>query len=122
MNLIAYLFKTPTGYEADRTGFLLNQIGHVVLVGLVPALLARVAADLVANDFWSAILLSLPVFFLFLYAVWEMGQRAFEGAEEWDCVEDFGFVACGNLAVTLHPVTALIGAVFLLSGWLRRGA
>ena len=98
--MIRDLIATPSAFPADPAGYALNQFGH--------ASLGAVGAWLVG--WWL-----LPA-----YAALELWQWAFRGAEAWDCVEDFGHVLAGVLALLVTPAVWPLWAVFLLSGVLRR--
>ncbi|MFN3277942.1 MAG: hypothetical protein ACK41Y_06035 [Paracoccus hibiscisoli] len=114
--MIGALFRSPSSFERDPKGFFRNQGGHMVFVGLPIGALALLWAAVTGFSVWPVVALLLGV-----YAAWEVLQHVLYDAEAWDCVENFAFVACGALAVALlSPTLALIGALFLWSGWLRR--
>lgn len=108
------LFRNPSAYEYRPGAFFWNQTGHIIGAGVLPASALALWAALAGFPLWWGLAVQLAI-----YAAWEWGQYRIHSADAWDCVEDWAYVACGALAV-LWPVTAAVGAVFLLSGWLRR--
>lgn len=98
------LFNTPTGFETDRWGYLRNQVLHSAVVGALPV---------AAFGPWAV-----PAV-LALYALWEGLQGLLRGAEAWDGLEDFAFVAAGAIA-PIAPVVLIPAAAFLASGFARR--
>lgn len=102
---LAYLFNSPSSFEGDPGGFARNAAGHALIVGALPVLI------------WPHLLIAT----LALYAVWEAAQWYLREAEVWDCLEDFGFVCAGALAVT-WPVILLPLGLFYVAGILRRAA
>ncbi|MFN3612947.1 MAG: hypothetical protein ACK4WC_00080 [Rubrimonas sp.] len=95
------LFDAPDAYDDDARGFLLNQIGHIIVGALLAWLLGT----------WIA---------LALYAAWEIAQLWFRAAQPHDCAEDLAFVAAGAMAVAVSPLVLVPAAAHLAAGALRR--
>lgn len=102
IRFIRNAFITPTAFRGDPRGHALNQVGHMLLIGLAPVWLGA--------PFWLV---------LALFAIWEFAQWRIHRAEAWDCVEDFAFVSSGAVGVAC-PLVLAAASLFLWSGALRR--
>ncbi|WP_299671641.1 hypothetical protein [uncultured Roseobacter sp.] len=105
---IAHLWKNPDGYYGRPIKYAINQgPGHFVAVGFIPV---------AVFDFSILIL-------LIGFGVWEVTQWHFRGADPYDCVEDWCFVAAGALS-GLHWIMTLlivpVALVFWANGVLLR--
>lgn len=103
---LVHAWMTPSAFRADWRKFAINQLGHGLAVGVLPAaLLGREAVAIV----------------LIAYAAWEYTQWQWRRAEASDCWEDWAFVACGaffGLSGSLgYPVIML---AFVVAGILWR--
>lgn len=101
-----YFLTNPSAFSGDARGHILNQIGHMLLIGFLPAF------------FFPALA---PVL-LIGYAVWEYVQFRYYGAKDWDCIEDFGHVFAGvAAAVSTAPLIIIaLSLLWIASGALRR--
>lgn len=99
---IAYFWMTPSSFKDNWRKYALNQIGHFVAVGVLPAALLGI--------------LVVPVTLL-AYFAWELTQWQFRRADASDCVEDWAFVACGAfLGATGNLAFLLVACAFLVAG------
>jgi hypothetical protein len=99
--ILKYL-RFPDGFRADPSGFALNQIGHALLIGLLPALLGV--------PLWLTAI---------AFTAWEYWQWRRYRAEAWDCFEDLAFVL-GGAALIYSWWGAVPLVLFLISGAIRR--
>lgn len=123
---ILYAFNTPSAFPSDWKAWLTNQVGHLSIVGALPALLgayyAQTLVILLADHggpVWPAVAAQWMILVLvaLLYALWEWAQYHWKGASDADCLADWSFVMLGHLvAATLNPVLAVILVTLLASG------
>lgn len=100
-----YLLTNPSSFKGEPLLHVRNQLGHLFLVGFLPVFFFP----------WL-----LP-FILGLYALWEYVQWRFYGAEDWDCIEDFGHVFAGTLA-TFSGLVLFVSLIWIASGAVRRAS
>lgn len=125
-NWIIYAFNTPSAFAMNWRKWLTNQVGHLSLVGALPAFLAAYYAQtmvILLADHGGPLLPAVAAqwFILclvaLLYALWEWAQYSWKGASDADCLADWSFVMLGHLtAATLNPVLAIILVTLLASG------
>ena len=96
--------RTPSSFEGSPVKWLLNQLGHWLVVGTFPTYLFGP--------------LIIPII-VAAYAYWEWTQYKKYGAESWDCFQDWVFVSCGALCV-VAPIVSIPLLGFLVTGYLRR--
>lgn len=96
--------RTPSGFERDPKGFLINQLGHMFIFGYIPVYYFGC---------WG--LLAIPLYIILVEVVQVL---LFEG-EVWDGLEDSAYVSLGAL-VGFTPLALVPLALFLLSGVYRR--
>ena len=102
---LAYLWQTPSAFYDDWRKYARNQLGHALVVGILPGFFLGHFAG----------------FGLALYAVWEITQWQFRRALASDCVEDWAFVACGAaFGVTGSVWFLVVMMAFLAAGVLWR--
>lgn len=94
MSFLNHYLRSPSAYRADPRGFALNQLGHALIVGLLPAALR------------------LPIWIIIVaYSVWEVWQWQPYRAEPFDAFEDVTFVSVGALLL----LEAWVGLVLFFS-------
>lgn len=98
------LLRTPSSFEGDPRGFLINQLGHMFIFGYMPVHYF---------GYWG--ILAIPLYIIIVEATQVL---LFDG-EIWDGLEDSAYVSLG--ALVWFTFLALVPlALFLLSGVYRR--
>lgn len=106
--MIRWLYRyitTPSRFDGDPRGYLLNQLGHTWLVG---APIGWICGQ------WLLVGIALYI------ALIELPQLLLWGGTPDDSAEDTGHVLCGALAVAIDGRIALIHLLWLAAGALSR--
>lgn len=106
MGFIGRFFRNPKAYESDPKGFVINQIGHMV-IGL-----SAYGISLLAG-FWIVPLV------LIGFAIWEYLQVVRFNGIVWDSIEDFSFVLFGCLVISNYILLVSV-CLWLVVGYLQR--
>jgi hypothetical protein len=99
---LLYLFNTPSAFYDSPKQYVMNVVGHTILIGLAMHFFGFVVGGLI-------------------YAAWELAQWKLRNASPADCWEDWAFVMCGSASwATQDWKFAVIATAFLVAGTLWR--
>lgn len=99
---LTHAWMTPSAFRSNWRKYAINQLGHGLAVGVLPA-------AILGHQLAAVVLIA--------YAAWEYTQWQWRRAEASDCWEDWAFVACG----AFFGLTGSLGFPVLMVAFLVAG-